>query len=463
MNTAHDNPEQQEGPATAHETTASATGQDPTPGAPSPGNPYGGQAGQPSARFFQWLRSLGIQRGRNRWVGGVCSGLADKWGIDPVIVRGLAVVLTLFFGIGLLAYGVAWALLPEPDGRIHVEEVARGRWSAGMTGAGIATLLGLGGSGQGIFTDGDGGWFFWPIVWIGGIAWLIYWAANRDKPKNIRKAPEGPAPHGQPGQPWYGTTWQGPGQPGTPAGQPNVWQGPSLPAPPQHFAPAPAFAPDPKQYVKAKTVKTRPRLGAAASFLVIGAAAVVGAAVLLLDAGNVIHLGGYEAGVAAAAAAITAGLGIVAAGISGRTAGGLGTFAIVALLFAGLMSLPPSDFSGFNQSTWAPTTVTAAENGRTVVMGNATIDLTRLSTPLADDVQIPLDLVAASVTIRVPGDVPVQLKSELAAANLTIDGEDTGGTLAENTTRDINPKATGKGIVITLQGAATNIDVVVVP
>lgn len=461
MNTSHGIPEQQDGPATAHETTASATAQEPSPGTPPSSNPYGGQAGQPSARFFQWLRSLGIVRGRNRWVGGVCSGLADKWGIDPVIVRGLAVVLTLFFGIGLLAYGVAWALLPEPDGRIHVEEVARGRWTAGMTGAGLATLFGLGGSGSGVLADGDGGWFFWPLLWIGGIAWLIYWAVNRDKPKNIHKGPEEGAPESQPEQPWYGNTWQGPGQPGTPAGQAGVWPGSTPPPPPQHFAPAPAFTPDPRQYVKAPSVKTRPRLGGPASFLVIGAAAVVGAAVLLLDAGNVINLGGYEDGVAAAAAAITAGLGIVAAGISGRTAGGLGTFAVVALLLAGLMSLPPSNFSAFNQSTWAPTTVSAAENGRQVVMGNAEIDLTKLSTPLADDVQIPLDLVAATVTIRVPGDIPVQLKSELADANLTIDGEKTGGALAENSTQDINPKATGNGLVITLQGAATSIDLVV--
>ena len=75
--------------------------------------------GVDSSKFFVWLRSLEILRGNNRWVGGMCSGLGEKWGIDPVILRGLAVVLTLFFGFGLLAYGAAWALLPEPDGRIN--------------------------------------------------------------------------------------------------------------------------------------------------------------------------------------------------------------------------------------------------------------------------------------------------------------------------------------------------------
>ncbi|MDD0859187.1 hypothetical protein NHF46_18595 [Arthrobacter alpinus] len=116
------------------------------------------------------------------------------------------------------------------------------------------------------------------------------------------------------------------------------------------------YLPTAQMYVKKQPVKSKPRLGAAGSFLVIGAAAVVGAAVMLLDAGNVIHLGGYEAGVAAAAAAITAGLGVVAAGMSGRTAGGLGTFAVLALMFAGLLSLPASNtpVDAFNNTSWTP-------------------------------------------------------------------------------------------------------------
>lgn len=467
MNTSQDIPEQPaEQPAAQ-------------PAAPNAFHPP--QPQSESAKFFHWLRQLGIQRNNSRWVGGVCSGLAEKWGIDPVIVRGLAVVLTLFFGVGLLAYGLAWALLPEPDGRIHAEEVAHGRWSAGMTGAGIATLLGLGGSGGGIFADGNNGWSLWPIIWIAPICWLIYWSVNRGKPKSQGKGPEqlsqgqsAPAQDpevgqtapvqqpcgGQPGQPWYGHMWQGP------RAENDSWQS-TEPLAPQPYASA--FTPDPRQYVKhppVKTtpVKTMPRLGAAASLLVIGAASVVGATVLLLAAGHVIDFGGYEASVAAAAAAVTAGLGIVAAGIAGRAAGGLGTFAVLALLFAGLLSLPSHDVSAFNNSSWAPATVRAAEAGRSVVLGNAAIDLTKFhaGTPLTEDVTVPLDLVASSVTIRVPANIPVQLKSELVAHNLTVDGKNMGGSMAENSTTEINPKATGNVLVINLQGAATNVDIVVV-
>lgn len=407
-----------------------------------------------SARFFQWIRSLGVQRSGNRWVGGVCGGLAHKWGIDPVIVRGLAVVLTLFFGIGLLAYGAAWALLPEPDGRIHVEEVARGRWSTGMTGAAIATLFGLGGPGTGLFFGGEDGWSLWSVLWIGGIAWLVYWSINRDKPKVVdpggQRAPAAPA-----------QMWQGPLQ------APNEAQHQSLGASPWPATPqnTPVFTPNPAHYVKSKAVRTIPHLGAAATFLVMGLATVVGAAVLLLDAGNVIDLRGYEDGIAAAAAAITAGIGVVVAGMVGRTAGGLGTFGTVALVAAGLLciDLVDSNFSSFEQSTWAPTTVSAAEAGKSLAFGNATLDLTKLDggTPLGADVEVPLNVVASNITVLVPRDVPVELRSELAAASLIVDGENIARSMAENFTTELNPAAGGKTLVITLQGAASNVEMVV--
>ena len=78
-------------------------------------------------------------------------------GIDPLIVRGIFIVLTLFAGIGVLLYGLAWALLPEPDGRIHVQEAGAGRWSTGMTGALITTVLGLTGLGGGFWGWGHNG------------------------------------------------------------------------------------------------------------------------------------------------------------------------------------------------------------------------------------------------------------------------------------------------------------------
>ena len=103
------------------------------PPPPPPPPPYYGAtpppAGSQPLNFFDWIRSQGIRRGRERWVGGVASGIAERFGVDPLIVRGILIVLTVFAGVGVLLYGIAWALLPEPDGRIHVQEAAAGRWS----------------------------------------------------------------------------------------------------------------------------------------------------------------------------------------------------------------------------------------------------------------------------------------------------------------------------------------------
>ena len=45
-------------------------------------------------------------------IGGVCSGLARYFDVDPVIIRLIMVVLFLVFGVGFIAYLIAWAVIP---------------------------------------------------------------------------------------------------------------------------------------------------------------------------------------------------------------------------------------------------------------------------------------------------------------------------------------------------------------
>ena len=49
----------------------------------------------------------------NKILAGVCSGLGDYFNIDPVIIRLLWVVLTIFGGAGILIYIIAWIIIPE--------------------------------------------------------------------------------------------------------------------------------------------------------------------------------------------------------------------------------------------------------------------------------------------------------------------------------------------------------------
>jgi len=48
-----------------------------------------------------------------RLVAGVCGGLAEYFGLDPVIVRLIFVLVTLTTGIGFVVYPVLWLVMPQ--------------------------------------------------------------------------------------------------------------------------------------------------------------------------------------------------------------------------------------------------------------------------------------------------------------------------------------------------------------
>jgi len=51
---------------------------------------------------------------QDRMIAGVCGGIAEYFGIDPVIVRIIAVILILPGGLpGFLPYIILWVVVPE--------------------------------------------------------------------------------------------------------------------------------------------------------------------------------------------------------------------------------------------------------------------------------------------------------------------------------------------------------------
>jgi phage shock protein C len=49
----------------------------------------------------------------NKKIGGVCGGVGEYFGIDPVIVRVLWFLSIFLDGLGLLAYIIAWIVIPR--------------------------------------------------------------------------------------------------------------------------------------------------------------------------------------------------------------------------------------------------------------------------------------------------------------------------------------------------------------
>lgn len=51
---------------------------------------------------------------KNRMLAGVCGGIGEYFGIDPTVIRLLWVLFTVFsMGVGILAYIIAWIIIPE--------------------------------------------------------------------------------------------------------------------------------------------------------------------------------------------------------------------------------------------------------------------------------------------------------------------------------------------------------------
>ncbi len=60
---------------------------------------------------------------RSKVIAGVCGGIGEYFGIDPVIVRIVAIVLVFAKGIGLIAYAAGWILIPRtPPGLVQEGE-----------------------------------------------------------------------------------------------------------------------------------------------------------------------------------------------------------------------------------------------------------------------------------------------------------------------------------------------------
>ncbi len=65
--------------------------------------------------------------GRERILGGVAGGIAEYLDVDPTLVRLAWIILGLAGGFGLLAYIIAWIIIPEEPWAVR--QARRSQWS----------------------------------------------------------------------------------------------------------------------------------------------------------------------------------------------------------------------------------------------------------------------------------------------------------------------------------------------
>jgi phage shock protein PspC (stress-responsive transcriptional regulator) len=462
---------------------------------PQPPGPQPGAGGAPAAGgplpprrsgdgFFDSIRRLGLARSDQRWVGGVAGGVAERFGLDPLLVRGLLILSFFLTGVGIVVYAIAWALLPERDGRIHLQQAVRGDFDVALLGATVALIVG--------FAWGDGlGWWGFGIEWISAVLWVAVWVAVvwlvvkliRDRrPRDgggtrVPPVPPYPAQPAYPAQSAYpaasegrdvpGSTdapgaMGGPGAAGTPgAASADTPSEPFTPAPPAPYVttpsstwaaapaplpapplPAPPAAPAPAPLPPRPPRPVRRGPGAGAVGIVLGLVLLAGALLLVADrTGNLdLPLGPTWLG----ASIVILGLGVVVTGLRGRRGGTLTFLAILALI-AGIFTWPfagdrdpwgfwddPQDLGAatvVSDGTLVPTSVDEAEDGVQVRFGSAVVDLTELDlsdvTP-GDPVVVPISMTAGSTHVRIPADEAVEADVEVLAGNVTwrADGSD---------------------------------------
>ena len=193
-------------------------------------------------RFFDWIRRSGLVRGSERWLAGVCGSVAAKTGLDPMIVRGIVVVLGVLGAPVVLLYAIGWALLPNVLGRIHAEEALRGRFEPAIIAIIALLVLTIAPFNRGIWWDGvPGAWGMpdwitatlsvaWGLAVAAGIVWLIVYLVRRRQAGTTPGGPAqggpalgGPAPYGSApygstpyGSAPYGSAQGGPTPPASP-------------------------------------------------------------------------------------------------------------------------------------------------------------------------------------------------------------------------------------------------------
>lgn len=346
--------------------------------------------------FFDQIRSAGIRRSQERWVAGVCGGIAQRLRVDPLLIRAGMIAL-LLLGIGFLAYLIAWALIPDQDDSILTEKAIRDGDGWGIF---LLVIIALGVLGIGpVFSDAGGWWsLIVTVALIAGVWWLVTRARSTS-------GTPGPAPAPTPGS--------GP----SPTGRPEpVWAPAS--ATPQGYEPPPARPHTPPA---ASTAYDRPKAprGGFAGFLLALGAAIVGYGIGQL----VGPLGGASADLVAMLFATAAGgLTTVVLGLLGRRSALTSLLSIIlAVSLVGTWGVTTAPDGG-GQQTWEPTAESLVPSYAWNA-GQATLDLRGVTEP-PEQSAISADVSLGELVIYVPEDITTRIVSSAELGSVSVQGAD---------------------------------------
>ncbi|MGV1009355.1 MAG: PspC domain-containing protein [Dermatophilaceae bacterium] len=384
----------------------------------SGGSDAGGRPGAGPDRLFAWLRDLGLRRDTsNKWVAGVCSGIAERVGVDPIVIRAVAVALFLFGGTGFILYAVAWAFLPSRDGMIRAEAALRG--DAG----GIVLLVVISLALLGEITDRQH--WSWLFVPVGVAVWYVVRGARRGQTmpqigadakaqaQGVARTVQGwgASPGGQPGAADAGAP--------SPASVSPMSASPGMPSDPPHgMGPGRTRSPSTPPVPPVVVVRTR-RAGIGFP----GVIAVLGLALLAFGIATASGATARPVAFGLACAVGVLGLSLLVVALFGRRAGGLATLGIAAALATALAVSVPASLTmsglgaGAGERTWKPAEG-AGDPAYQLGAGQARLDLSGLSTDGPDNQPVSASVSLGELIVTVPQGLTVRVDAKVGAGEI---------------------------------------------
>ncbi|MGW3552598.1 PspC domain-containing protein [Streptomyces griseoincarnatus] len=368
---------------------------------------------------------------RHQMFGGVCSGLARQYDMDPVIFRITLAVLSATGGIGLIFYGFAWLFVPYDD-----EDENQVRWllTGRVDGHTLAAVLfALVGCGVFLSMLSNDGVLSFAVILSLLLAGAAYWSRRRGTPSPDPIAAQAaadapPEPQAPPVPAAYPSWWREPiVKDGTYVGGTGYLWGPEdsrdldiATAVGVGVRSGNGGAKDvwrPPQARPPKPAGPRGIGGWVFLFALLAAGLGTGLTWETQPLGT-----SLQTGLACALGVI--GLGIAVSAFLGRTGAGSIVLAVLtAGLLAGSTAMPDDIGTDWTRTGWRPASVAQIRPVYDLGAGEGKLDLSAVRVPAGDTVSTQVEVGLGRIHVIVPRDATVRLHVEVGLGDIQVPGD----------------------------------------
>ena len=364
-----------------------------------------------------------LTRGPNGKIAGVCDGIGGYLNVDPTVVR-LAFVIAIFLGgVGLLAYLIAWLVLPAASEAGAGASTGRGTRDLGGVGllivavAVVWMVVDVGGPGW-----GDG--VLAPLALAAVGIWLLTQRPEDDESGGVLESPvsDGEVVGGSPGLARAAAGTE-------PVTRPVVESVPTAPEPPR-----------PPSVVTPATLSVLAVLGG------------------ILLAGELDGWWDLSLGEAFAAGLVVVGLGLLVSSFIGRA---VGLYWMGALLLVGMLAatvIDPMIEHGVGDRRFEPASLAELESVYELGVGSLEIDLSDVDFGSAGTTELTAALKIGELILYVPDDVDYVIDAHVDAGRALVFGEEDEGFDAE-VVRDLDVAGTAAKLIIDADVSVGNLEV----